>query len=68
MTYSLAIFAFRFVLIYDVTVLPVFNTTKEIKGSTLLTFFPEDIKYELEDFSIEDRMHLRNFLREIVSL
>lgn len=70
MTYSLAIFAFSFVLIYDVTVLPVFPpfTAKEIKGSTLLTFSPEDIKYELEDFSIEDRMHLRNFLREIVSL
>lgn len=38
---------------------------KEIKGSTLLMFSPEDIKYELEDLSIEDRMHLRNFLREI---
>ena len=45
-----------------------FNTAKEIKGSTLLLFSPEDIKYELEDSSIDDRMHLRNFLREIVSL
>ena len=45
-----------------------FNTAKEIKGSTLLLFSPEDIKYELEDSSIDDHMHLRNFLREIVSL
>ena len=45
-----------------------FNTAKEIKGSTLLLFSPEDIKYELEDLSIDDRMHLRNFLQEIVSL
>ena len=45
-----------------------FNTAKEIKGSTLLLFSPEDIKYELEDLSIDDHMHLRNFLREIVSL
>ena len=45
-----------------------FNTAKEIKGSTLLLFSPEDIKYELEDLSTDDRMHLRNFLRDIVSL
>ena len=45
-----------------------FNTAKEIKGSTLLLFSPDDIKYELEDLSIDDHMHLRNFLREIVSL
>ena len=45
-----------------------FNTAKEIKGSTLLLFSPEDIKYELEDLSIDDRIHPRNFLREIVSL
>ena len=53
-------------------VLPVFPpfhiTAKEIKGSTLLMFCPEDIKYELKELSIEERMHLRNFLREIVSL
>ena len=38
------------------------------QGSTLLMFCPEDIKYELEELSVEDRIHLRNILREIVSL
>lgn len=41
---------------------------KEIKGSTLLMFSPEDIKYELEELSVEDRIHLRNILWEIVCL
>lgn len=31
-------------------------------------FCPEDIKYELEELIVEDRVQLRNFLREIVSL
>lgn len=38
-----------------------FNIVKEIKGFILLMFFLEDIKYELEDFSIEDCMYFRNF-------
>ena len=39
-----------------------------LKGSTSLMFSPENIKYELEDLRFEDHMHLRDFLREIVSL
>ena len=44
------------------------TTAKEIKGSTLLMLCAEDIRYELEELSVEDRILLRSFLREIVSL
>ena len=42
-------------------------TAKDVKGSTLLLFDQEDITYEFSDLSLEDRIYLRNFLREIVS-
>ena len=42
-------------------------TAKDVKGSTLLLFDQEDIRYEFSDLSLEDRIYLRNFLREIVS-
>ena len=42
-------------------------TEKDVKGSTLLLFDQEDIRYEFSDLSLEDRIYLRNFLPEIVS-
>ena len=42
-------------------------TEKDVKGSTLLLFDQEDIRYEFSDLSLEDRIYLRNFLREIES-
>ena len=42
-------------------------TAKKMKGSTLLLFDQEDIRYEFSELSVEDRIYLRNFLPEIVS-
>ena len=52
------------VLIFASLLLP---TAMGIKGSTLLLMDAEDIKYELSELFVEERIHLRNFLREIVS-
>ena len=43
------------------------STAKDVKGPTLLLFDQEVIKYEFTDISLEDRIYLGNFLREIVS-
>ena len=61
-------FSLILVIIFTVVCLLGSISEKEIKGSTLLMFCPQDIKYELEELSVEDRIHLRNILRETVSL
>ena len=43
-------------------------TAKDIRGSTLLLLDAEDIKYELNELSVADRIHLQNFVRDIVSI
>ena len=60
-------YCLSFKLFINFVILRLFLTAKDVKGSTLLLFDQEDIRYEFSDLSLEDRIYLRNFLREIVS-
>ena len=64
---SLSPYCLSFKLFINLVILRLFLTAKDVKGSTLLLFDQEDIRYEFSDLSLEDRIYLRNFLREIVS-